>query len=124
MPAGFRPAPFFRGLLAHRREMRSSTAGAASIETSNDIFNEVLCQSMADLNMLMTDTPQGRYPYAGIPWYSTTFGTRRNHHRAADAVVRFPYRQGCAPAARRLSGQGIRSARRRRTARRGRPTRT
>jgi len=73
-PAGFRPAPFFRGLLAHRREMRGQTAGAASIETSNNIFNEVLCQSMADLNMLMTDTPQGRYPYAGIPWYSTTFG--------------------------------------------------
>ena len=73
-PASFRPAPFFRGLLAHRREMRRSTAGTASIETSNDIFNEVLCQSMADLNMLMTDTPQGRYPYAGIPWYSTTFG--------------------------------------------------
>jgi glycogen debranching enzyme len=73
-PAGFRPAPFFRGLLAHRREMRRLTSGAASIETSNDIFNEVLCQSMADLNMLTTDTPQGRYPYAGIPWYSTTFG--------------------------------------------------
>src|SRR3981189_3695128 len=69
-----KPAPFFRGLLAHRREMRRSTAGAASIETSNNIFNEVLCQAMADLNMLMTETPQGRYPYAGIPWYSTTFG--------------------------------------------------
>jgi glycogen debranching enzyme len=67
-------APFFRGLLAHRREMRQSTAGATSIETSNNIFNEVLCQAMADLNMLMTETPQGRYPYAGIPWYSTTFG--------------------------------------------------
>ncbi len=73
-PSGFRPALFLRGLLAHRREMRRSTAGAASIETSNNIFNEVLCQSMADLNMLMTDTPQGPYPYAGIPWYSTTFG--------------------------------------------------
>jgi glycogen debranching enzyme len=73
-PAGFRPAPFFRGLLAHRREMRRQTDGAASIETSNNIFNEVLCQSMADLNILTTDTPQGRYPYAGIPWYSTTFG--------------------------------------------------
>jgi glycogen debranching enzyme len=73
-PAGHKPVPFFRGLLAHRREMRQLTTGAASIETSNDIFNEVLCQSMADLNMLMTDTPQGRYPYAGIPWYSTTFG--------------------------------------------------
>src|SRR3981189_3263953 len=73
-PAPFKPIPFFRGLLAHRREMRRSTVGAASIETSNHIFNEVLCQAMADLNMLMTDTPQGRYPYAGIPWYSTTFG--------------------------------------------------
>ncbi len=73
-PVGGKPVPFFRGLLAHRREMRQSTAGATSIETSNSIFNEVLCQSMADLNMLMTDTPQGRYPYAGIPWYSTTFG--------------------------------------------------
>ncbi len=67
-------APFYRGLLAHRREMRQFTAGAASIETSNNIFNEVLCRAMADLNMLMTETPQGRYPYAGIPWYSTTFG--------------------------------------------------
>jgi glycogen debranching enzyme len=73
-PATVKPARFFRGLLAHRREMRGLTAGAASIETSNNIFNEVLCQSMADLNMLMTNTPQGRYPYAGIPWYSTTFG--------------------------------------------------
>src|SRR6266567_5664550 len=73
-PAALKPAPFFRGLLAHRREMRRSTSGATSIETSNNIFNEVLCQSMADLNMLMTETPQGRYPYAGIPWYSTTFG--------------------------------------------------
>jgi glycogen debranching enzyme len=73
-PATHRPARFIRGLLAHRREMRRSTAGATSIETSNNIFNEVLCQSMADLNMLLTETPQGRYPYAGIPWYSTTFG--------------------------------------------------
>ena len=73
-PPTLKPARFFSGLLAHRREMRRSTVGATSVETSNDIFNEVLCQAMADLNMLMTDTPQGRYPYAGIPWYSTTFG--------------------------------------------------
>jgi glycogen debranching enzyme len=73
-PAGVKSERFFHGLLAHRREMRRSTAGAASIESSNNIFNEVLCQAMADLNMLMTETPQGRYPYAGIPWYSTTFG--------------------------------------------------
>src|SRR5262245_66490135 len=29
---------------------------------------------MSDLYMLMTNTPQGRYPYAGIAWYATTFG--------------------------------------------------
>ena len=71
---GAQPTHFFRDLLAHRRETRRLAAGATTIETSNSIFNEVLCQSMADLNMLMTETPQGRYPYAGIPWYSTTFG--------------------------------------------------
>jgi glycogen debranching enzyme len=68
------PLPFLRGLIAARREMREQTLGRTSVETSNERFNEILCRSAADLAMLMTDTPQGRYPYAGIPWYSTTFG--------------------------------------------------
>jgi glycogen debranching enzyme len=69
-----RPMPFMRGLLAARRELQAATAGGTTVESSNELFNEVLCRSAADLSMLMTDTPQGRYPYAGIPWYSTTFG--------------------------------------------------
>ena len=69
-----RPPPFRRGLAAARREMREATRDQTSVETSNDVFNEMLCRSAADLEMLMTDTPQGRYPYAGIPWFSTTFG--------------------------------------------------
>jgi len=69
-----RQPPFLRGLIAARREMREQSRERTSVETSNDRFNEVLCRSAADLAMLMTDTPQGRYPYAGIPWYSTTFG--------------------------------------------------
>ena len=69
-----RPMPFLRGLLAARRELRAATIGDTTVETSNELFNEILCRSAADLAMLMTDTPQGRYPYAGIPWYSTTFG--------------------------------------------------
>ncbi|HZN31539.1 MAG TPA: amylo-alpha-1,6-glucosidase, partial [Xanthobacteraceae bacterium] len=68
------PVPFLRGLRAAHRNLRSASQGASTVETSNDLFNEVLCRSMSDLCMLMTNTPQGRYPYAGIPWYSTTFG--------------------------------------------------
>jgi len=68
------PKPFARVLHAASRELRSATQNTTTVETANDIFNEVLCRSMADLCMLVTDTPEGPYPYAGIPWYSTTFG--------------------------------------------------
>src|ERR1700756_4066862 len=69
-----RPGPFLRGLRSARRDLRNAARDAATVETGNNIFNEVLCRSMSDLCMLITDTPQGAYPYAGIPWYSTTFG--------------------------------------------------
>jgi glycogen debranching enzyme len=69
-----RPKPFLRALIAARREMRNATIDRTSVETSHDLFNEMLCRSAADLEMLMTETPEGRYPYAGIPWFSTTFG--------------------------------------------------
>ena len=69
-----KPRPFLRGLRAARRDLRNAMRNATTVETGNDIFNEVLCRSMSDLSMLITDTPQGPYPYAGIPWYSTTFG--------------------------------------------------
>jgi glycogen debranching enzyme len=68
------PQPFLRGLLAARRELRTATRGMTTIETSSELFNEMLRRSTTDLQMLTTDTPEGRYPYAGIPWYSTTFG--------------------------------------------------
>jgi glycogen debranching enzyme len=69
-----KPVPLLRGLRAVHRNRRAISENAATVETSNDVFNEVVCRSMSDLHMLMTNTPQGRYPYAGIPWYSTTFG--------------------------------------------------
>ncbi len=65
---------FRQGLMAANRQEKTLTRGVVTVESSNEIFNEVMCRSTADLYMLVTDTPQGLYPYAGIPWYSTTFG--------------------------------------------------
>jgi glycogen debranching enzyme len=69
-----RPLPFLNGLIAARRELRQEARNRTSVETSNTRFNEMLCRSAADLSILTTQTPQGPYPYAGIPWFSTTFG--------------------------------------------------
>jgi glycogen debranching enzyme len=68
------PRAFSRGLIRLNRELRAVMTDVVTVETSNSIVNEILCRSIADLYMLMTRTPEGLYPYAGIPWYSTTFG--------------------------------------------------
>lgn len=65
---------FFIALRDARRELRYSSARAASVVSSNQIFDEALRRSVSDLYMLVTQTPQGDYPYAGIPWFSTVFG--------------------------------------------------
>jgi len=71
---GTRETRFFPSMRRARRALRRSTARATTVETSNAVFNEVLCRAMADLFMLMTDASGGAYPYAGIPWFSTAFG--------------------------------------------------
>ena len=65
---------YFTALRDARRELRARSVRAASIDSSNDLFNEAARRAVADLYMLMTDLPEGLYPYAGIPWYSTVFG--------------------------------------------------
>jgi glycogen debranching enzyme len=51
--------------------LRSRLAG---VRTSSDLFDEWLERSRTDIAMMVTQTPYGPYPYAGIPWFSAMFG--------------------------------------------------
>ena len=54
--------------------LKNMRARICKIRTSNEQFNEWMERSQADLGMMLTNTPQGLYPYAGVPWFSTAFG--------------------------------------------------
>ncbi|GJL50024.1 MAG: amylo-alpha-1,6-glucosidase [Nitrospirales bacterium] len=45
-----------------------------TIDTGNEQFNDWLNRSFHDICMMTTDLPEGLYPYAGVPWFSTVFG--------------------------------------------------
>jgi len=45
-----------------------------SIRTPHEQFNAWIARARTDLDMLGTETPEGRIAYAGIPWYVAPFG--------------------------------------------------
>ena len=61
-------------LVEVERALHSARADDCLIVTSNAQFNMWLNRSLADLHMMVSDTPDGPYPYAGVPWFSTPFG--------------------------------------------------
>ncbi len=56
------------------QSMHDSMALDCEVTSSNWQFNNWLQRSRTDLHMMITQTPQGSYPYAGVPWFSTPFG--------------------------------------------------
>ncbi|HEX7634865.1 MAG TPA: amylo-alpha-1,6-glucosidase [Noviherbaspirillum sp.] len=56
------------------QSVSASLQNRCHIITSDPLFNSWLDRSTADLVMLTTKQKEGGYPYAGLPWYSTTFG--------------------------------------------------
>ncbi|HJU18690.1 MAG TPA: amylo-alpha-1,6-glucosidase [Stellaceae bacterium] len=65
---------YYSSLRTARQALRQASRRAASLASSNSVFNEMARRAVADLYMLVTKTEYGPYPFAGIPWFSTPFG--------------------------------------------------
>ena len=66
--------PFDEALAAADGALKSAQPKACMIESSKQHFNDWINRTVADLHMMITQTPAGPYPYAGVPWFSTPFG--------------------------------------------------
>jgi glycogen debranching enzyme len=65
---------FDHALSSTRARRATQAASSCRVLSSSAMFNRWLVRSSADLQIMLTDTPHGTYPYAGIPWFSTPFG--------------------------------------------------
>jgi glycogen debranching enzyme len=65
---------FRAAAVAARRSMRAVRRTGAVLHSSGEQFNAWLDKSRSDVALLTTRLPTGPYPYAGIPWFVTTFG--------------------------------------------------
>lgn len=65
---------YFNALQKLSGELKTARENHCTIHTSNEQFNDWLNRSQVDLNLLISDTPYGPYPFAGVPWFSTPFG--------------------------------------------------
>jgi glycogen debranching enzyme len=66
--------PFQTAFRALQNESDRALADECEITTSSESFNSWIHRSSADLRMLTEGNPEGPYPYAGVPWFSTVFG--------------------------------------------------
>lgn len=57
-----------------RKEIDEWKTETAQVASSNDAFNTIIKQSSDDLRLMLTHTPEGVYPSAGIPWFVAPFG--------------------------------------------------
>ncbi|HYO12600.1 MAG TPA: amylo-alpha-1,6-glucosidase [Thermoanaerobaculia bacterium] len=65
---------FDKALERATAEVAARRSSGACVETSNESFNLWAGRSANDLQMMITETPYGLYPYAGVPWFSSVFG--------------------------------------------------
>ncbi len=67
-------ATFTRSLAAAEELSRVEGRPPCQVESTDAPFNGWIRRAGADLGMMMTKTPQGRIPAAGLPWLDAIFG--------------------------------------------------
>ena len=65
---------YFEALQQMTQKNHNGPLTHIDIQTSCEPFNSWVHRSQSDLAMMVTETPYGPYPYAGVPWFSTVFG--------------------------------------------------
>ena len=63
-----------RACAALATSVASGQLSRCRVRAPGSEMDEWIARSVSDLEMMITTTPQGPYPYAGVPWYSTPFG--------------------------------------------------
>jgi glycogen debranching enzyme len=65
----------FDSALAQTEAHRGRDQGrACHVRSPDGRFDAWVRRAEADVQMMTSDTPSGRYPYAGVPWFNTPFG--------------------------------------------------
>jgi len=65
---------FTRSLAAAEERARSDGRPVCQVQSSDAPFNGWIRRATADIGMMLTLTPQGRVPSAGLPWLDGIFG--------------------------------------------------
>jgi glycogen debranching enzyme len=74
LPACRVSQPFDDVIALEGQRLAAQGALCCRVLTSSPMFNRWLDRSAADVQLMLTDTKHGTYPYAGIPWFSAPFG--------------------------------------------------
>jgi glycogen debranching enzyme len=69
-----RLSPFAEALQRTEQKADKHVWNGCEICSSDEQFNSWIRHSQADIEMMLTETASGLYPYAGVPWFSTPFG--------------------------------------------------
>jgi glycogen debranching enzyme len=73
-PDAPREVDFASALARATSELEGRFDRSARISSSSELFDEWVTRSLADVVMMTSETADGSFPYAGIPWFSTVFG--------------------------------------------------